>query len=98
MIMTKQNHQPSSIIVAFDCADMASAALLAEQLSPTLCRAKVGKELFTACGMAVIDMLHDKGYEIFLDLADAVVFQKDFLAALQGSFFDWNDLSTLYVH
>ena len=68
MIMTKQNHQPSPIIVAFDCADMTSATLLAEQLSPTLCRAKVGKELFTACGMAVIDMLHDKGYEVFLDL------------------------------
>ena len=68
MIMTKQDHQPSPIIVAFDCADMASATLLAEQLSPTLCRAKVGKELFTACGMAVIDMLHDKGYEVFLDL------------------------------
>ena len=67
MIMTKQNHQPSPIIVAFDCADMTSATLLAEQLSPTLCRAKVGKELFTACGMAVIDMLHDKGYEVFLD-------------------------------
>ena len=28
----------------------------------------MGKELFTACGMAVIDMLLDKGYEIFLDL------------------------------
>lgn len=68
MIMTKQHHQPSPIIVAFDCADMASATLLAEQLSPALCRAKVGKELFTACGMAVIDMLHDKGYEVFLDL------------------------------
>ena len=68
MIMTKKDHQPSPIIVAFDCADMASATLLAEQLSPTLCRAKVGKELFTACGMAVIDMLHDKGYEVFLDL------------------------------
>ena len=51
MIMTKKNHQPSPIIVAFDCADMTSATLLAEQLSPTLCRAKVGKELFTACGM-----------------------------------------------
>ncbi len=68
MIMIKQDHQPSPIIVAFDCADMTSATLLAEQLSPTLCRAKVGKELFTACGMAVIDMLHDKGYEVFLDL------------------------------
>ena len=55
-------------IVAFDCADMASATRLAEQLSPTLCRAKVGKELFTACGMTVVDMLHHKGYEVFLDL------------------------------
>lgn len=66
--MSKKDHPLSPIIVAFDCADMASATLLAEQLSPTLCRAKVGKELFTACGMPVIDMLHDKGYEVFLDL------------------------------
>ena len=28
----------------------------------------MGKELFTACGMAVVDMLHSKGYEVFLDL------------------------------
>jgi len=58
----------SPFIVAFDCADLASANHLADQLSPTLCRAKVGKELFTACGMAVVDMLHSKGYEVFLDL------------------------------
>lgn len=55
-------------VVAFDYADMASASRLADQLSPELCRAKVGKELFTACGMAVIDMLHSKGYDVFLDL------------------------------
>ena len=66
--MTKQDYQSSPIIVAFDFADMASATLLAEQLSPNLCRAKVGKELFTACGMPVVDMLHNKGYEVFLDL------------------------------
>ena len=66
--MSKQDYQPSPIIVAFDCPDMASATLLAEQLSPNLCRAKVGKELFTACGMPVVDMLHNKGYEVFLDL------------------------------
>ncbi len=66
--MTKKDDQLSPIIVAFDCADMASATLLAEQLSPTLCRAKVGKELFTACGMPIVDMLHGKGYEVFLDL------------------------------
>ena len=58
----------SPIIVAFDYADMQAATRLAEQLSPELCRAKVGKELFTATGMAVIDMLHSKGYEVFLDL------------------------------
>ena len=58
----------SPFIVAFDCADLAAASQLADQLSPQLCRAKVGKELFTACGMAVIDMLHSKGYDVFLDL------------------------------
>ena len=58
----------SPFIVAFDCADLAAANRLADQLSPQLCRAKVGKELFTACGMAVVDMLHSKGYDVFLDL------------------------------
>ena len=58
----------SPFVVAFDCADLTAASHLADQLSPQLCRAKVGKELFTACGMAVIDMLHSKGYEVFLDL------------------------------
>jgi orotidine-5'-phosphate decarboxylase len=58
----------SPFIIAFDYADQAAAARLADQLSPALCRAKVGKELFTATGMAVVDMLHAKGYEIFLDL------------------------------
>lgn len=63
------SHTPSTpFIVAFDFADMAAASRLAEQLSPDMCRAKVGKELFTACGMAVIDMLHAKGYDVFLDL------------------------------
>lgn len=55
-------------IVAFDCRSIAEAEALADQLSPDLCRAKVGKELFTACGMPVVDMLHAKGYEVFLDL------------------------------
>jgi orotidine-5'-phosphate decarboxylase len=55
-------------IVAFDFADQQSATRLADQLSPQLCRAKVGKELFAACGMQVVDMLQNKGYEVFLDL------------------------------
>ena len=71
MNSTVVTHGPeikSPFIVAFDCADLAAANDLADQLSPQLCRAKVGKELFTACGMAVVDMLHSKGYEVFLDL------------------------------
>lgn len=66
--MNSKSVTDSPFIVAFDCADLAAATRLADQLSPQLCRAKVGKELFTACGMAVIDMLHSKGYEVFLDL------------------------------
>ncbi len=56
------------LVIAFDFADLKSATVLAEQLTPQLCRAKVGKELFTACGMTVVDMLQGKGYEVFLDL------------------------------
>ena len=55
-------------IVAIDYSDERSALTLADQLSPDLCRLKVGKELFTACGMSLIDRLHERGYEIFLDL------------------------------
>lgn len=58
----------SPIIVALDFPDLDSAAALANHLDPSLCRMKVGKELFTRCGPAVVEMLHGKGYEVFLDL------------------------------
>jgi orotidine-5'-phosphate decarboxylase len=37
-------------------------------LSPELCRLKVGKELFTATGPALLESLMKSGFEIFLDL------------------------------
>ena len=37
----------SPIIVALDYTSTNDALLLADQLDPTLCRVKVGKELFT---------------------------------------------------
>ena len=58
----------SPLIVALDFADMASMEALVEKLDPSLCRLKVGKELFTRCGPAVIDLLHKRGFEVFLDL------------------------------
>ncbi len=59
---------PSPVIVALDYADQRSAEAMADQLDPSQCRLKVGKELFTHCGPAVVKSLQDKGFEIFLDL------------------------------
>lgn len=58
----------SPIIVAFDFANEADALRMADSLDPALCRAKVGKELFTRCGPAVVRQLADRGYDVFLDL------------------------------
>lgn len=57
-----------SIIVALDAKSQYDALTIAEQLDPALCRVKVGKELFTHEGPTVVKALHDKGFEVFLDL------------------------------
>ncbi len=56
------------IIIALDYSTAAPALALAERLQPELCRLKVGKELFTAAGPAVLEKLMQHGFEIFLDL------------------------------
>ena len=56
------------IIVALDAPHMDAALDIAARLDPRLCRVKVGKELFVAAGPAVIEKLHARGFEIFLDL------------------------------
>ncbi len=58
----------SPLIVALDVPDAPAALQLADTLSPRLCRLKVGLELFTAAGPSIVDALHDRGYELFLDL------------------------------
>ncbi|CAG2157555.1 unnamed protein product [Oppiella nova] len=57
-----------SIIVALDAKSQYDALAIADQLDPSLCRLKVGKELFTHEGPLVVKALHDKGFEVFLDL------------------------------
>ncbi|MBT6275965.1 MAG: orotidine-5'-phosphate decarboxylase [Chromatiales bacterium] len=57
-----------SIIVALDYPDAASALAMARQLDPTSCRVKVGKELFTRAGPAIVESLRGLGFEVFLDL------------------------------
>jgi orotidine-5'-phosphate decarboxylase len=58
----------SPIIVALDFPTAAAALALAAQLDPSQCRLKVGKELFTRCGPAIVEALQAKGFEVFLDL------------------------------
>ncbi len=58
----------SPIIVALDYPDAATAIAMARRLSPELCRVKVGKELFTAAGPALLEQLTSLGYQVFLDL------------------------------
>jgi len=55
-------------ILALDFPTAAQAIALAEQLQPAQCRLKVGKELFTRAGPAVVEALQNKGFEVFLDL------------------------------
>jgi orotidine-5'-phosphate decarboxylase len=56
------------IIVALDYADAQPALELVARLEPTLCRLKVGIELFTAARSRLIEQLMQRGFEIFLDL------------------------------
>lgn len=58
----------SPIVVALDKASLNDALSLADQLDPKYCRVKVGKELFTRCGPQIINELHNRGFEVFLDL------------------------------
>ncbi|WP_410211463.1 orotidine-5'-phosphate decarboxylase [Aquirhabdus sp.] len=57
-----------SLIVALDTHSLDAALAIADQLDPTLCRVKVGKELFTYTGPVVVQALHARGFEVFLDL------------------------------
>lgn len=56
------------IVVALDYARPQDALALVNQLDPTLCRVKVGKELFTAAGPQLVESLVKLGFGVFLDL------------------------------
>lgn len=58
----------SKIVVALDYADAKSALALVDRLDPSLCKLKVGKELFTAAGPNFVEQLVNKQYDVFLDL------------------------------
>ncbi len=70
MTLTQHKHGTNDpkIIVALDYADAASALNLVRQLDPSLCRLKVGKELFTAAGPQLVEQLVKADFAVFLDL------------------------------
>ena len=68
MSQSISNCNDPKIIVALDYADAATALKLVRQLNPSLCRLKVGKELFTAEGPKFVEQLAHANFGVFLDL------------------------------
>ncbi|TLF47872.1 orotidine-5'-phosphate decarboxylase [Halomonas urmiana] len=58
----------SPLIIALDYASLDAALCMADRLDPSRCRLKVGKELFTRSGPDILEALHGRGFEVFLDL------------------------------
>ncbi|HDX0970502.1 TPA: orotidine-5'-phosphate decarboxylase [Pasteurella multocida] len=58
----------SKIIVALDYEKEEEALRLVDQIDPSLCRLKVGKEMFTTLGTKFVKALHDRNFDVFLDL------------------------------
>jgi len=56
------------VVVALDMPGAESALAFAARVTPDQCRLKVGYELFTAAGPALVEALAAKGFEVFLDL------------------------------
>ena len=60
--------QESRIIVALDFSSEQKVLDFIAQLEPSMCKLKVGKELFTLAGPTLVRQLIDKGFDVFLDL------------------------------
>lgn len=62
------NPSDPKIVVALDFDDLADCLDLVDRLDPSLCRLKVGKEMFTFFGPLLVEKLQSKGFDVFLDL------------------------------
>jgi orotidine-5'-phosphate decarboxylase len=67
MISASGVHGPR-VIVALDFPTAAKALAFAARVTPMQCRLKVGYELFTSAGPAVVEALVKSGFDVFLDL------------------------------
>ena len=58
----------SKIIVALDFDSESKTLAFVDRVDPAQCRVKVGKELFTRCGPALVKQLVARNFDVFLDL------------------------------
>lgn len=56
------------VIVALDYENQNDALAFVDNIDPTQCRLKVGKEMFTLFGPDFVRELHKRGFSVFLDL------------------------------
>ena len=56
------------LFVAFDFSNLNNAKEFSKKLNPQQCGIKVGKELFTLGGPAIVEWFQSKGFKVFLDL------------------------------
>lgn len=66
--LTNTLNEGPRIIVALDYDSAADALTFANAVQPADCRLKVGLELFTQAGPALIEKLNSRGFDVFLDL------------------------------
>lgn len=60
--------QDPRVIVALDYDNKDTALAFVDRLDASLCKLKVGKEMFTLFGPDFVKVLVDKGFDVFLDL------------------------------
>ncbi len=65
--VSQTEHGPV-IIVALDVSDNKSCDALLDKLDPSMCRVKIGKELFTRSGPKQVEAVVSRGFDVFLDL------------------------------
>lgn len=68
LILNAEAVSSKPVIVALDFHSEIDTLHFVRHLDPSLCRLKIGKELFTATGRSLVEKLMSQGYELFLDL------------------------------
>lgn len=64
--MTQQTDP--KVVIALDYDNKQQALVFIEQLDPSTCRLKIGKEMFTHFGPEFVKLIVSKGFDVFLDL------------------------------